>query len=156
MPNPKHRHRYSNERDHCKPACALSQSSRRISKPSGDCTSASINLREQTCTPIMQLYFQLCLQPRTPPKRIADMSNQRSIQIRVRTATHRKLKGIAYESDMTIAEFILQALADQDHPELTKLIRAEIKHRPKPGAPHSRRVYLKLFLKRLPPRFRSA
>lgn len=88
-------------------------------------------------------------------KRIAGMSHYQSIQFRVRRATHYKLKTMAYHNGMTISEFMLQALANQGDTELTKLIKAEIKHRPKPGIPQTRRVYLKLFMKHLPPKLKT-
>jgi hypothetical protein len=86
---------------------------------------------------------------------MAGMKHYKSIQVRVRESTHHQIKHLAYDKGQTIAEFILQALANQKDPELTKLIRAEIKHRPKPGMPQTRRMYLKLFLKHLPPRLKA-
>lgn len=61
----------------------------------------------------------------------------------------------AYSNGMTGAEFILHALAKCDDKKLAKLIETEIKHRPKPGMPQTRRTYLKLFLKHLPPRLKK-
>jgi len=85
---------------------------------------------------------------------MADMSKKyQSIQFRVYESTHYKLRLMAIQEHMTLAEFILRALANQDNPELTKLINAELKHRPKPGLPQTRKMYLKLFLRQLPPKF---
>lgn len=82
------------------------------------------------------------------------MRKYQSIQFRVKHSTHHRLKVMAYHNGMTISEFMLQALVNQGDPELTKLIKAEIKHRPKPGMPQTRRMYLKLLLKHMPPKLR--
>ena len=85
---------------------------------------------------------------------MADMKHYKSIQLRVRKATHHRLMVTAYSKGMTGAEFILRALAKCEDEKLAKLIETEIKHRPKPGMPQTRRTYLKMFLKHLPPKLR--
>jgi hypothetical protein len=82
------------------------------------------------------------------------MKHYKSIQVRVRRATHHHLMLAALENRMTMAEFILHALAKSDDAKIAKLIEIELKKRPKPGMPQTRRMYLKLFLKHLPPKLK--
>jgi hypothetical protein len=81
------------------------------------------------------------------------MKHYKSIQLRVRESTHYYIMLTASQNRMTGAEFILRSLAKYEDEKLAKAIDMELKHRPKPGIPQTRRMYLKLFLKRLPPKF---
>ncbi|HEV2402649.1 MAG TPA: hypothetical protein VGS08_00420 [Candidatus Saccharimonadales bacterium] len=83
------------------------------------------------------------------------MKNYKSIQVRVRESTHHHIMVTAYSNGMTGAEFILHALTKHDDEKLAKLIEIELKKRPKPGMPQTRRTYLKLLLKHLPPRLKG-
>ena len=80
------------------------------------------------------------------------MKHYKSIQLRVSESTHKHIMVTAYSNGMTGAEFMLRSLANHEDEKLAKLIAMEIKHRPKPGMPQTRRTYLKLFLKHLPPK----
>jgi hypothetical protein len=85
---------------------------------------------------------------------MAGMKRYKSIQLRVRQTTHHHLMVTALENRMTLAEYVLHALAKDENEKIAKLIETELKKRPKPGMPQTRRMYLRLFLKHLPPRFR--
>lgn len=82
------------------------------------------------------------------------MKHYKSIQLRVRKKTHHQLMLAALENRMTLAEYVLRALAKDEDEKIAKLIEVELKKRPKPGMPQTRRMYLKLFLKHLPPKLR--
>lgn len=66
------------------------------------------------------------------------MSTRPKLQIDASPAVRERAKAVAYARNLSLTEFVLQALAKEDDKQLTKLIEKDLKDRTPPGRPASK------------------